>query len=1064
MHNLNINIKQKLFTAALVVMGLVGYAQQPDSVNVVVKVKASTKSQIKATGRIKDALTGKPLTGITVAVPGFSSSFTDDKGHFSVRVPDYKVTLVISGPGYQQKDVALKSRKEITALLFEDAFKSFYDEVISLNGPVQLNKVNGAISSLNTEGNWTLNNETADSYLQGRVPGLNVIRRSGTSGMGADLFLRGFNSLNTSNQPLIVVDGMVYDTKAYGNSIIAGHVNNPLQLIDPKDIDNITIIKDAAAAIYGARSANGVIVITTSHAKELTTKIDFSVYGGVNFTPKNIPVMEAADYRIYLSELLKSGGYTGNQIAALPYMNDNPSSPGYYDYHNNTNWQNQVFKRSFNQNYYLKVTGGDDIAKYSLSMGLTNNKGITRETNQQRYNTRFNADFNLAKKLTASANLAFSYSEQKLYDQGIAPKTNPLYIALVKSPLLAANIFDGNGVLSPLYAEADTFAVSNPVSLIDNALLKSRVYRFSGSMNFKYDISKQMALSTLIGINYDKNRESVFIPRKGTVNDTLVNDIAKNRLANQVQRLYTVYNDTRLNYTKTFNQDHKLAASLGFRFSSSDAEQDFAKGYNSPTDQFISVGTGLNALRSLGGDIGSWRWLNNYLTTDYSYLDKYFISANLSLDGSSRYGSEVKQGLKLGGVPFAFLPSVAAGWLISSEDFMKDVNTIDLLKLRASFGLTANDDIGNYAHRQYYVSQNLLGMQGLVRGNIANPELQWEAVRKANLGLDIALFNERLSFSLDVYNHKTSKMLIFEPIESVSGFAFATSNSGTMRTNGLDFGINARIVNHGVWKWDTGVTFGTYQTKITALPQNAIFNSYADATYISQVGKAANLFYGYQTNGIFSTNAEAAASGLTVKTSNGVIRNFTGGDVHFVDINGDKVIDEKDRVVIGNPNPDFFGSFNNRLAWKRWSLDAQLTFSVGNDLYNYTRRNIESVSTTANQTLAVNNRWKADGQVTDVPKASLGDPMGNARFSDRWIEDGSYLRLRTITATYNLPMKDKFLKYAKVYLTANNLFTMTKYLGYDPEFSATSSIYSQGVDTTLEPQFRSVQLGVRIGL
>lgn len=1064
MHNLNINIKQKLFTAALVVMGFAGYAQQSDTVNTVVVVKKNTKAQIKATGVIKDALTGKPLTGITVAVPGFSSSFTDDKGRFSIAVPDYKVTLVISGPGYQQKDVALKSRKEITAALFESSFNTFYREATFLTGPKQLSKATGAISSINTEGNWTLNNETPDSYLQGKVPGLNVIRRSGTPGIGAELFVRGFNSLNTRNQPLIIVDGMVYDNTSYGNSMIAGHVSNPLQNIDPKDIDNITVIKDATASVYGARSANGVVVITTTHAKELTTKIDFAAYGGLNFVPKQIPLMQAGDYRIYLSELLKSGGYTGAQIAALPYMNDARSNPEYYNYHNNTNWQDNVYKQSVNQNYFLKITGGDDIAKYALSMGVTNNKGITRETDQQRYNTRFNADFNLARKLTASANLAFSYSEQKLFDQGISPKTNPGYIAMVKSPLVVSNIFDANGVASPLLAEADTFSVSNPTSLIETAQLKSKIYRFFGSINFKYDLSKQFSLSTLIGVNYDKNRENVFIPRKGTINDTLSNAIAQNRLANQVQRLFSVYNDTHLNYSKSFNHDHKLNAALGFRFNSTEAEQDFARGYNSPTDQFISVGTGLNALRALGGDIGSWRWLNNYLTTDYSYQDKYFISANLSLDGSSRFGKDAAQGVKLGGMSFAVLPSVAAGWLISSEEFMKDVNAVDLLKVRASFGLTANDDIGNYTARQYYVSQNLLGMQGLVRGNIANPQLQWESVRKANLGLDAALFNERFSLSLDVYNHKTSKMLIHEPVESVSGFEFATINSGGMRTNGLDLGINARIVNQGLWKWDAGITLGTYRTKITELPQNAIFNTYADATYISRIGDEANLFYGYQTNGVFTNNAEAAAAGLTLKASNGTIRNFTGGDVRFVDANGDKVIDENDRVVIGNPNPDFFGSFSNHVAWKRWSLDAQMTFSVGNDLYNYSRKHIESVSTTANQTLAINNRWKADGQVTGIPKASLGDPLGNSRFSDRWIEDGSYLRLRTITATYNLPMKDKFLKYAKVYVTANNLFTMTKYLGYDPEFSATGSIYSQGIDTTLEPQFRSVQLGVRIGL
>ena len=1064
MHNLNINIKHTLFTAVLVGIGLGVSAQQSDTVKKDTVVVRFNKDQKKATGTIKDAATGKALSGISVSVPGYSSSFTNDRGYFSVTVPSYEVTLIISGPGYQQKDLPLKSRKEVTASLFEDTFVSFYDQGVLLTGSKQLNKTASAVSSLNTKGNWELNSETPGSYLQGKVPGLNVIRRSGTPGIGAELFLRGFNSLSTSNQPLIVVDGMVYDNTNYGNSMVGGHVNNPLQNIDVKDIDNITVIKDATASVYGARSANGVVVITTAHAKELPTKIDFAAYGDVNFAPKSMPVMEAADHRIYLSELLKSGGLSDAQISGLPYMNDRNSSAAYYDYHNNTNWQKQIFKQSYNQNIYLKVTGGDDIAKYALSMGYTNNKGIVKSTNQQRYNTRFNADFNLAKKLTANANLGFTYSEQAMFDQGLSTKTNPIYIGLVKSPLGSPNLFDEAGVVSPLFSEADTLGISNPASLMETGKLTNKNYRFMGSMNFKYEFSKDLALSTMIGITYDKVRESVFIPRKGMVPDTIMNAIVQNRLGSQIQRLFSAYNDTHLNYQKTFNNDHRLSAALGFRFNSTNAQQDFANGYNSPTDQFISVGTGLNTLRTLGGDIGIWKWLNNYLTADYSYRDKYFISANVSLDGSSRFGKEAIQGVKLGGESFAVLPAVAAGWLISSENFMKEVEFIDLLKLRASFGLTANDDIGNFTARQYYISQNLLGMQGLVRGNIPNPQLQWETVRKANLGIDAAFFNERLSLSLDAYNNKTSDMLIYQPIESVSGMSFAATNSGGMQTNGLDLGINGRVLNRESFKWDAGITLGIYKTKITQLPQDPIYNSYAGAVYISQVGQQANLFYGYETNGVFTSDAEALSAGLSTKNSIGGSSNFTGGDMRFVDRNGDQVIDEQDRVVIGNPNPDLFGSFNNMVSWKRWSADVQMTFSVGNDIYNYTRRALESGSTTNNQTLAINNRWKADGQVTNIPKASMGDPIGNSRFSDRWIEDGSYLRLRTVSLTYDVPMKVKTIKSVKVYATANNLLTMTKYLGYDPEFSASGSIYTQGIDTTLEPQFRSVQLGVRIGL
>lgn len=308
-------------------------------------------------------------------------------------------------------------------------------------------------------------------------------------------------------------------------------------------------------------------------------------------------------------------------------------------------------------------------------------------------------------------------------------------------------------------------------------------------------------------------------------------------------------------------------------------------------------------------------------------------------------------------------------------------------------------------------------------------------------------------------------MLIYEPATSASGLGFMVTNSGAMRTNGIDLGINARILNK-TFKWDAGLIYNRADNRVLSLPNNnqSLINSYAGASYITGFGKAANLFYGYKTSGVYASNAEAAATGYMVKTALGQTMPFTGGDVRFQDSNGDKIIDEQDRVAIGDPNPDFTGSFSNQFSYKNWSLDALFTFSYGNDLYNYTRAQLESVSNYNNQSLAVLNRWKVDGQVTDVPKAALNDPMGNSRFSDRWIEDGSYIRLRTLSLAYNVPLKTKAIKYAKIYATGNNLFVLTKYLGYDPEFNATGSIYTQGVDTTVEPQVKSFQLGVRIGL
>lgn len=1051
----------------LLAVSTAGFSQQSDSLHIpgdTVKVVLNKKAKgPKLKGIIIDASTGKPLSALNVRVEGYSAALTDEKGRFSLTVPDYNAIILVSGIGFQEKEISLKGRKELNIRLHEDSFTSFYDEAAFAFSSKRLSHITGAVNTVNTQGGWNLNSETPDTYLQGRVSGLNAIRRSGTAGIGANLLIRGFNSINSTNQPLIVVDGMIYDNNSYGSSLIGGHVNNPLQYIDVKDIDNFTVVKDATASIYGTKAANGIIFINTNHAKELATKIDFSMYGGLNLEPKRLPVMQSDSYRLYLSELLQSGGYTSAQISALPFMNDNPNS-NYYTYHNNTNWQKEIFRKSYDQNYFLKITGGDDIAKYALSIGYLKNKGVVDSTDLIKYNTRFNAEFKLTQKLTANANLAFTYAEQNLKDQGLSTKTSPIYSALVKSPFLRANEVDASNNVSPSLSDADIFGVSNPRSLINTAQAVTKNYRFFGSVNFNYQFNKNLNFSSLIGVTYDKQRESYFIPKKGVANDTLRSAIADSRLSAQVQRIYSLYSDTRISYRKTFDR-HNISATAGFRYISSNAESDYARTYNSATDQLISIGNGSAALRELGGEIGKYRWLNNYLTAEYDYNRKYFLNVNVSLDGSSRFGNEATEGFKIGGAPFAVLPSVSASWLVSSEKFMSDAGFIELLKVRASYGLTANDDIGNYTARQYYVKQNLLGLSGLVRGNFGNPELQWERVAKANFGIDASFLNENLSFSVDVYNNRTSKMLIYEPTQTVSGLGFSVTNSGSMRTNGVDVGINARILNR-VFKWNTGLIYSTYKNKVLSLPNNngSLINSYADASYITQVGSVANLFYGYKTNGVYATNAEAASAGYSIKTALGNPVAFSGGDIRFTDVNGDKVIDENDRVVIGNPNPDFTGSFSNQFSYKNWSLDALFTFSYGNDLYNYTRANLESEKNYNNQSIAILNRWKMDGQVTDIPKATLNDPMGNSRFSDRWIEDGSYFRLRMLSLAYNVPLKTKALKYVKVYATGNNLFVLTKYLGYDPEFSATGSIYTQGVDVPVEPQIRSFQLGVRIGL
>lgn len=1049
----------------LVLTLLYGIAVNAQAINTVKTDSLKKEKGYKVHSTVYDAATGKPVSGINISVFDYSAAITDTAGVFEIEVPDYNATLIVSGATYQTKDVPLKGQKLIDRIvLFEDTYISVYSNTTTPFGTAPINQVVNAGSNVNPLGSWETLQETPDSYLQGRVAGLNAIRRSGTPQIGANLFLRGFTSLNATNSPLIIVDGVIYDNTHFGNSLISGHVYNPLADIDEKDIDNITIIKDAAS-IYGTKGANGVILITTGHTKELQTKIDVGIYSGYNYIPNSslLPVMQADGYRNYLSDVLKTSGMSADQIAAQPYFNDQlAGNPDYYVYHNNTNWQKQVFKNGYSSNYYLKISGGDNIARYALSVGYGSNSGITSGTDLTKYNTRFNADLNLSKHLTATANLSFSYNQQNLRDQGATPKTNPIYLSLIKAPIFRSHDVNNEGVESPNTADTDMFGVSNPTAVIEDVKDLNRNYRFFGNINFKYELNKYANIQTLVGITSDKVRESIFIPRLGIANDTLNNAVADSRLGSQVQRLFSITSDTHFSYDRVFNREHHITANVGFRFMSSNSTDNYNLGYNSALDQLISVGQGVPTLRQTGGDIGKNVWINNYLSIDYKYKGKYFLSYNMAADASSRFGTTIPNSPTIFGAKMAILPSIGAGWLISSEPFMSGVNFIELLKLRASYGLTGNDDIGNYTARQYYVSQNLLGLEGLVRGNIGNSNLQWEVNKKLNVGFDASLLDERITLSADIFSNTTSHMLIYEPLSAVAGITYAAENNGGMKTNGAEVSITGRLINKSNLKWDLGFNVSAYRNKVTKLPETMLY-SYDGATIITRVGSPANLFYGYQTNGVYASDSEAASAGLSVRNSNNTLTPLKGGDVRFVDQNNDKVIDSKDQTVIGNPNPKFTGGIFTSISYKRLSLSALFNVVSGNSLYNYERRLYESESGTENQSLAVLNRWQANGQVTSIPKAVYGDPIGNSRFSDRWIEDGSYIRLRTLTVSYNVPIK-KYFKYIKIYVTGNNLLTFTKYMGYDPEFSATESILTQGIDNGLEPQVKSVQLGLRLGL
>lgn len=1038
------------------------FAQEAHDATKKTIVTTIKKNSISVQGVVKSAQTKKPLSGINVTVDGFSAAITNDDGSFKIKVPHLDAVLKISGQDFQTKVYAVKKKDSGIEIFLKEANYSQNYEIADMAAGDKMQYDNTNASTVVNFGKdqWSNPvNQSVGSFLQGRVAGLTAIRNSGTPSSGTYLTLRGFNSLYATNKPLIIVDGMIYDDEDYGSGIVQNNVSSPLSNIDVKDIEDVTVIKDGTS-LYGTKGANGVIKITTIRPTELSTKIDFTMYGGVNQAPDQLPLLGSDAYRTHLSQLEASRGLTQSQIAALPYMNDNPDVSGYYKYHNNTNWQDQIFKSSVNQNYFLKVRGGDDIAKFGLSVGYLDSKGIVDQTQTKRYSTRLNAALRLTEKLSVDANLSFINNVDSQWDQGYAYKTSPLYLALTKAPFLTSHDVNDAGEVSPNLADVDYFNVSNPNAILDNGFGLNKNYRFFGNLKFNYALSKSWDLNTILGLTLNKERETFFIPDMGVADLVLPTAIAKNRSGSEVQIYNSIFTDTYANYTKHLNNDHNVDVRFGLRTQSNKSESDLGLGYNSSTDDFTSVGAGSNLLRQVGGALGEWNWLNIYANADYNYRNKYFLTTSYAVDGSSRFGDKLD-----GSNKYALMSSLTGAWLVSSEGFMKNLKNVDYLKLRATYGYSGNDDIGNFTAQKYYISQNLLGMQGLVTGNIGNPNLQWETVKKFNVGADLGLFNERVSASVDFYNNRTRNMIVYESISNLTGFDYVASNSGAMRTLGAELALKARVVNSNDFTFDLGLNLSRYKNEVQGLPNGDIYTQFAGATYLTSVGKEANLFYGLKANGVFSTTAEATTAGLNRRLTNGDLIPFTAGDMRYVDTNNDHVIDNSDRVVIGNPNPDVAGSFSANFTYKRFSLQGLFNFSIGNDIYNGLRYNLEKMSGYENQSAAVANRWIAEGQQTDIPKAVWGDPMGNAEFSSRWIEDGSYLRLKTVVLGYDFKVNDiNYIKYIKLYASANNLFTFTKYLGYDPEFSATSSIFGQGTDIGLAPQFKTFQLGLRLGL
>lgn len=1028
------------------------------------QVPTNETADIIVSGVVYDATTKQPLAFAEVICEAFASGFADIDGSFSISVRSLNDVILVKLPGYHVQEIVLAGRNEVDVYLQAVNRSSFQQEVdlgyYSQRKAYSPHSLSSVVMPYVGE---MAGRDSPETAFGAGVSGVQFNTRSGIPGIGSDMFVRGMSSLNATNAPLVIVDGMIYDITLQGNSMISGYTINPLSGIEIEDIESVTVLKDAAA-IYGAKAANGVVLITTTRARQQATTIDFKMYGGINLMPETYPLLNSGQFKTYLLDVMDSGGSQFDALSSKLTESSVMGHPDYYVYNNNTDWQKEVFQQSYTSNYRLSIKGGDDIALYALSVGFLQNDGNVKESGYSRFNLRFNSDINFSKFFTLNSNIAFSYHDKNLGGTGSRTQDDVVNLSRIKAPFLYPNIRNEEGYISSVFEDYDFLGVSNPNAILDNHHLRDANYRFFGSFNFNFKLTDHLMVSNLVGLSFDKDRETVFLPSYGVKPQITPQGKITNQMKARVARHMALNNDLRIKYNRKLGYEHGLNLLAGVRLNLNDNEEDWGADFTSANDMIRTLGNGLAVLRQKGGYLGEWNSMTMYFSGDYDYLKRYFINVGVSLDGSSRFGAEA-DGVKMFDSVFGFFPTVSAGWLLTSEPFLSNINGLDLLKLRAGYGRTGNDDIGNFSALKYYTTHNLWSYQGIVQGNLYNPELKWETNTKINAGVDLALFNERIGLSVDLFQNVTDDMIDYVPASIFSGFDDVLMNSGKITTQGFDIAMNAQVINQP-FVWDVGLTFSTYKTEVNEIYRGEKITELYGANVLTQVGGPLGVFYGYKTNGVYSTQAEADAADLYTRLPNTELSRFNAGDVKFINTNPevDNIIDEKDRVVIGDPNPDFYGSITSRMSWKGITLDALISYSIGRDVYNYQRRQLESMQNFDNQTAAIVNRWMYEGQQTDIPRAMYGDPIDNSRFSDRWIEDGSYVRLQNVTLGYLLPYKPFGIQKIEVYAAANNLFTISGYKGLDPSFSSGGYSLMQGIDLGLVPQMKSVMVGVKIGL
>lgn len=1036
-------------------------------------------------GVVVDQVSKKPLAGIQLKVLGYDrySAMTGADGKFTIKVPEFATTLFVHSPSFMSQQVAINAKdteKEIQVLMMQEKFRPMYGE--------------GTTYTAQAGFDADAKDVTIESDIE-NILGADVrtVTRSAAPGIGASMFVRGLSSINANAQPLIVVDGVEQDMQQNRLSLHSGQINNILANIAPEDIASVKVLKNATA-LYGARGGNGVILITTKRGKSMATRIDANISAGVSLVPQLPTMMNASQYRNYATEILGTVPENINRDTPISFrfLNDDPNNYYYHTYHNDTDWTDYVYDTAMTQNYNISVQGGDDIGMYNLSVGYVKAESTAKNNDFDRMNVRFNTDISILYNLTTKFDISISRTNSKVFDDGAMEDlsagaiTSPTFLSLIKAPIVSPYQYNAIvGGFTSLLCDYDDiysqlgsgYGLANPVAILNNAngdnKNKAENTYFNVRVEPTWTINNNLSLTSMFSYTLDRNSQRYHRPFVGVPSFEISNlGTVTSMAASLFSKEINVVSDTHIDWKHQYGK-HNLAAFGGFKYTYFSFDDNNLKTeYNSTTNDKNPSLSASSGYQHIKGNNDVWKNLQWYGNVDYNYMNRYFATVSLSAEANSRFGAKSGD-LDLCGVAWALFPSVQLGWVMTNESWFPKNAGINYLRVNAGYDMSGNDDISNYAARTSLsavrFNYNAIGLQ---LTNIGNDEIKWETNHKFNVGLQAYMLNNRLGVDFNYYVNKTKDLLTLQTFKNpIGGINNYWTNGGEIKNEGFELSVTAKPVVTRNWNVEVGASVGHYANKVTKLPDGDYTSSvYGDNNILTSVGNPVGLFYGYKTAGVFATDAEAKAAckdGYLYMEDNAGLRNdFKAGDVHFIDQNNDGKISELDKVVIGDPNPDIYGNIFATINYKNLTLTMGWNYSLGNDVYNYQRSILNSGSTFYNQQVAEVAHWRYEGQQTDLPRLAYGDPMGNNRFSDRWIEDGSYLRLKTLNLSYKVPVPGSWtwLQGLTVWAQANNLLTFTKYLGSDPEFSIGNGVLYQGIDCGNIAQGRSFQCGVKINL